>query len=93
MTLAKLREVDIRDRSLFIGDLEPVHFKFSVWKKSYVLSQEKTNKIYYPIVAEVEFILKFNEYFSKKRDVSYRLLHRSQPLMNMNLSLYMSIKL
>ena len=44
---------NIRDCSIFTGELGPVRFNFSVWK-FYIQSWQKTNKNYYTIIAEVE---------------------------------------
>ena len=37
--------IKVRDRSIFIGDLGLVHFKFSVWKKSMSYFKRKQTKI------------------------------------------------
>ena len=67
----------VRDRSIFNGGLGPVHFKFSVWKKSksYLKRNQTKNTSSSMII------------LAKKLNLSYRFLHLSQPPMNIDLSL------
>ena len=70
--------IAIRDRLIFIGDLGPMRFKFSMWKHSISYLKRKQTKIsILYIIAEVE--KSFNDYFSRKKYVSYHFLHWSQP--------------
>ena len=58
--------------------LWPVCFKFSVWKKSISYLKRKQQKLVsYHCWGWKKF--KFNNYFCRKKYVSYRFLHRSQP--------------